>query len=276
MSATRQATAPTSVTRAPLWQRLRPSGRSLERYGWIGIVAAAVGLWWLLSELEIISPVIFPAPPDVASAAVDLSGSGALWPHVGQTVQELLLATALFVAVGAVLGVVLGSTKTLFNLTYGPISTLFAMPKITVLPIFVLAFGFGLKQKVLFGALYGFFPLVMNTMLGTRGVRPIHAQLFDSIGARPVFRAWRLVVPSMLPFFISGLRIGFVYAGIGVLLAEMYVSREGLGRQIVTSAEHSTLTDFWVYIGAASAILVTGATALRYLELRLSRWRVSS
>jgi ABC-type nitrate/sulfonate/bicarbonate transport system permease component len=247
-----------------------------QSYGWVAVLAAWVALWWLLTATDILSPTLFPSPPEVVSAAVDLAAAGDLWPHVWATIKELLVATALFVAVGGVLGLVLGSSRRLFDITYGPISTLFAMPKITVLPIFVLAFGLGMQQKVLFGALYGFFPLVMNTMLGARGVRPIHSQLFQSIGARPVFRALRLVLPSMLPFFISGLRIGFVYAGIGVLLAEMYVSSTGLGREIVSSAEQSTLTDFWVYVGAASLILVAGATLLRRLEVRFSRWRESA
>lgn len=256
-------------------QRLARLTGSWRSYGWVGVVALAVALWWALSATEVISPRLFPTPDRVAATAVDLAASGELWPHMAVTVRELLAATALFVAVGGVLGLLLGRSRLSFDITYGPITTLFAMPKITVLPIFVLAFGFGLQQKVLFGALYGFFPLVMNTMLGARGVRQLHSQLFDSIGAGPVFRAARLVLPSMLPFFISGLRIGYVYAGIGVLLAEMYVSTSGLGRQIVSSAEHSTLTAFWVYVGAASVILVAGATLLHLVESRFSRWRVS-
>jgi NitT/TauT family transport system permease protein len=269
-------TATGHVTDAVPRQRLQLPRKLIDSYGWLGVLAAAVALYWMLSAAEVLSPTIFPTPPRIVSAAVDLAGEGTLWPHVWVTVQELLLATGLFLVIGGGLGLALGASRISFDIAYGPISTLFAMPKITVLPIFVLAFGFGMQQKVLFGALYGFFPLVMNTMLGARGVRRIHAELFDSIGAKPAFRARRLVLPSMLPFFISGLRIGFVYAGIGVLLAEMYVSTDGLGRQIKTAAEHSTLSEFWVYVGAASAILITGATALRYLERRYDRWRVDA
>jgi ABC-type nitrate/sulfonate/bicarbonate transport system permease component len=243
------------------------------RYGWIGLVAGLLGLWWLLTAASIVDTTLFPPPGELGSEGWALLREGTLWSDMLATIGELAVAVVGFVVVGTVVGVVLGGGSRRFDVFYGLISTLFAMPKVTLLPVFVLAFGLGLQQKVYFGILYGLFPLVMNTMVGARSVRTIHSQLFDSVGAGPVLRASRLTLPSMLPFFLTGLRIGYVYAGIGVLLAEMYVSTEGLGQRIVTAADQTTLTEFWIYVLAATIILVSGASIVRFLEGRLSGWR---
>src|SRR5690606_40624539 len=65
------------------------------------------------------------------------------------------------------------SSRLAFQVTYGPIATLFAFPKVTLFPIFITALGLGLASKVMFGALFGFFPLAMGTMVGVRGIKSI-------------------------------------------------------------------------------------------------------
>lgn len=246
----------------PLPRRLLPS-----------ILGALVlGTWWLASETAWAGSPLVPSPARLATALWAVAEDGRLWEGVAATAEEIGLAVLLFVAVGTAVGLTMGGGPLRFNVVYGPLSTLFALPKVTLLPLFVLMFGYGTQQKVLFGALYGLFPLVMNTMVGARAVSAVHRDLFDSVGAGPLFRALRLTLPSMMPFFLSGLRIGFVYAGIGVLLAEMYVSTKGLGQEIVSAADQTTLDQFWVFVGAATVILVAGSTLLRALEERVT-WR---
>lgn len=245
----------------------------LARYGWIGVVGAVLLLWWLLTGSGAISSPLLPSPTRLYDATREVSQDGRLWLDIRTTLGELGVAVAVFVVVGTVLGIAMGSSARRFAIFDGPVATWFAMPKITVLPVFVLAFGLGFQQKVLFGALYGLFPLVMNTMAGARAVRTVHTQLFDAIGAGPVFRSLRLTLPSMLPFFLTGLRIGFVYGGIGVLLAEMYVSTEGLGQELISAADQPTLDQFWVFVLTATALLVIGAGILGLIEHRLAKWR---
>src|SRR5699024_2502871 len=190
---------------------------------------------------HVVDSKLVPSPRRLVEAYADITAGGQLWSDVTATVGELAVASIIFIAAGTILGIYFGSGTRRFDVTYGPISTIFAMPKITFLPVFVLVLGYGMQQKALFGALYGFFPLIMNTMIGAKSVQLTHHQLFDVIGANSVFRALRLTLPSMLPYFMTGLRIGYVYAGIGVLLAEMYVSSEGIGQQINSAADQTTL-----------------------------------
>jgi NitT/TauT family transport system permease protein len=256
-------------------RRASPDALGLPaRYGWIGVIVAFLLLWWLTTATGTVDSPLVPSPSRLLDAAREVSRDGRLWLDVRTTLGELAVSVGVFVVVGTVLGVAMGSGERRFGVFNGPVATWFAMPKITVLPVFVLAFGLGFQQKVLFGALYGVFPLVMNTMTGARAVRTVHTQLFDAVGAGPVFRTIRLTIPSMLPYFLTGLRIGYVYAGIGVLLAEMYVSTAGLGQALISAADQPVLDQFWVFVLASSALLVVGAGILGIIEYRLAKWRV--
>src|SRR5699024_4773568 len=115
------------------------------------------------------------------------------------TATELLLATALFTVVGGLLGILLGASRLAFVVTYGPVATLFAFPKVTLFPIFIMAVGLGLTSKVLFGALFGVFPLLMGVMVAVRGIRTTHLMLFDAVGASFWMKVRRLYIPATLP-----------------------------------------------------------------------------
>jgi NitT/TauT family transport system permease protein len=245
---------------------------------WIQLAAVIVlvlGAWELASRTELIDPRMFSSPSRIWSAGWWLAERGEIWPHLWITTKELLVAFVLFAIAGGGIGVLLGLRQSTFEIFYGPIAIFFAFPKVTLYPIFLMAFGLGFISKTLFAAMFGFFPLVMTTMVGVRAVRRIHIDLFDSVGASFWFRLWRLLVPGALPYFITGLRIGYVYAGIGVLLAEMFAAVGGLGNRIIGAGYQSTLDQFWVYVVVSAALLMAGAGVFRAIEVRLSHWRAA-
>jgi ABC-type nitrate/sulfonate/bicarbonate transport system permease component len=234
----------------------------------------ALGLIWeILSSTEIIDPDLFSSPSAVWTTFLDLQEKGLVWNHLWVTTSELLLATGLVILVGGLVGIVLGASRLSFEVAYGPIATFFAFPKVTLFPIFITALGLGLASKVLFGALFGFFPLVMGTMVGVRGIRTLHRNLFQAVGASFWFKLTRLYIPATLPAFVAALRIGFVYAGIGILLAEMFAAVSGLGNRIIASGYQSTLDQFWVYVVLSTLLLMSGAGLLRFAEVRMSTWK---
>lgn len=236
-----------------------------------GLAAAFVALWEMLSRVELLNPVLFPSPSRIFSTFLSLSAEGRVWNHVWTTLQELLLATLLVAVAGGLTGILLGLSELWFKVTYGPIATLFAFPKVTLFPVFITAFGLGLESKVLFGALVGIFPVLMGTMVAVRGIRSIHLALFRSVGASFLFSLRKLYVPATLPGFVASLRIGFVYCGIGVLLAEMFAAYAGLGNRVVGSGGQATMDQYWVYVVLASGLIVLGASLCRLLEFAVGR-----
>lgn len=230
------------------------------------VAAALVVLWEVLSRFQVINPVLFSSPGRIATTFVTLAADGKVWGHVWMTLQELLLATVLVAVVGGIGGIVLGLSETWFKVTYGPIATLFAFPKVTLFPIFITALGLGLQSKVLFGALVGVFPVLMGTMVAVRGIRTIHRSLLKSVGASFPFALRKLYIPGTAPGFVSSLRVGFVYCGIGVLLAEMFAAYSGLGNRVVGSGGQATMDQYWVYVLLASGLLLIGTSLCRVLE----------
>ena len=239
----------------------------------VAIAVVVLGaLWELLSRSGIIDERLFSSPSRIWTTFLDLQAEGAIWHHLYVTVYELLGATALVIAVGGLVGILLGSSRLAFQVTYGPIATLFAFPKVTLFPIFITALGLGLSSKVLFAALFGFFPLAMGTMVGVRGIKSIHRSLLDVVGASFWFKLRHLYLPATLPAFVAALRIGYVYTGIGILLAEMFAAVAGLGNRIIGAGYQRTLDQFWVYVVLATLVLMLGAGVFRLIELRLARW----
>lgn len=263
-----------TATAAPP-ERVAPARRPALRIPWEpwAVLVVALAAWEVLSRQEIISPRLFASPTRIVAAWQGLAARDQIWTHLSATLQALAVAFVLFTVAGAVLGAVLGASRARFEVFYGPIGALFALPKVTLAPIFVLLFGLGLEQKILFGAMFGLFPLLMNTMVGVRDIRRSHLDLFDALGASRWLRFRALMLPGALPAFATGLRVGYVYAGVGVLLAEMYVAQRGLGNRVIGAALQSTLDDFWVYVVLATLVLLTGAGLLALLERRLARWK---
>ena len=171
------------------------------------------------------------------------------------------------------LGLVLAASPRLYRIAYPPLLTLYALPKVTVFPIFMLFFGLGLTQRVLYGAFFGVFPVLVNTVAGVREVNRTLVVLAQSLGMGRVQYWQKILFPSVLPMFATGLRMAFVYAGVGVLLSEMFVSASGIGQRLVSTAGSVRMTKYFVYVATVFALFVAATNLLRWWEERLHRWR---
>src|SRR5690606_16526433 len=127
-------------------------------------VVGIFALWELVTRTGILDIRLFSSPLLVWQTALELNEKGRIWPHVWTTTQELGVAFVIFTIVGGLGGVILGLRRDTFEVFYGPIATFFAFPKVTLYPVIIVALGLGFTSKVAFGALFGFFPLIMNTM----------------------------------------------------------------------------------------------------------------
>lgn len=235
------------------------------------ILIVVLLLWEALSRASVINPILFSSPSRIWSSFVSLNDAGVVWGHVAVTLQELVLSMLIVVVFGGTLGVVLGLGQLRFRVFYGPISVLFSFPKVTLIPVFIAAFGLGMESKVLFGAFIGIFPVITGMMVATRGIGTIHRDLFKTIGASFPFTLRRLIIPATIVPFVSSLRVGFVYCGIGVLLAEMSSSYAGLGGRIISAGSQATMDNYWVYVVLSSAIIVIGYGACRLIEVAMGR-----
>jgi NitT/TauT family transport system permease protein len=180
-----------------------------------------------------ISPLILPRPGTVWTAWMEMLRDPRAWHHTWMTVYATLSGFAYACVIGITLGVLIARLRWL-ELTLNPfIVATQVIPKVALVPLFVLWFGFGVTSKVIVAAVLAFFPILTNTAMGVKSIDEGHRDVMVSLNATrwQVFR--RLEFPSALPFIITGLEIGIVLAIIGAVVGEYLGGNAGLGHLLI-------------------------------------------
>lgn len=218
-----------------------PARRRLSREAilpWITtpvLVLACLAAWQAYVSLSGISPFILPAPGAVWTQWLALLGARSAWAHVGVTLYATLAGFAWACVVGIGLGILIARIRWL-ELTLSPfIVATQVVPKVALVPLFVVWFGFGITPKVIIAAVLAFFPILTNTVLGVKSIETGHRDVMTSLNATraQVFR--RLELPSALPYIMTGLEVGIVLAIIGAVVGEYLGGNAGLGAMLVAS-----------------------------------------
>jgi NitT/TauT family transport system permease protein len=105
----------------------------------------------------------------------------------------------------------------------------YSVPKITLYPIILLAFGLGLPAKIAFGTIHGVVPVAIFTMGAVRNLNPILLKTARVMRLGPQALVGSVLLPAALPEIFTGIRVGFSLTLIGTLLGEMFGSQRGLG-----------------------------------------------
>lgn len=189
---------------------------------------------WAVSAFRF-SPLVLPAPSVIGAALLRGLQTGYLWPHIAQTLLELGLGLALGVALGFAGGVLLGESTALRRVLMPYVVTSQVVPKLALVPLFIVWFGFGTVPTVVITALICFFPLLENTLTGVAQVDAARLELFRMLGASRWQTLWRLKVPAGLPAILAGLRVAVVLALVGAVVGEFIGASKGLGALIIAA-----------------------------------------
>jgi ABC-type nitrate/sulfonate/bicarbonate transport system permease component len=230
---------------------------------WLARLLAPAGLlalWQLLGAVGLPEFILTPAAIVEALAAA-LAG-GELWGHVGASLARSVPGFALGSVVGIGLGLAAGVARPLDEVLSPAVFLTYPVPKIVMLPVFMLWFGIGDLSKVLVIALACFYPTFINAYAGARATPTILVWSGLNMGARRRHVFWKVVVPSALPLVFAGLRISLALSFILLVSAEMINARSGLG-YLVRQAENGLAFDL-MYV-AIVTIAVLGYAADRLL-----------
>jgi NitT/TauT family transport system permease protein len=199
------------------------------------LTAALIGLWHVSIGLFDISRFILPRPADVAGGLAKMLSQGETYGHAMTTITEALAGFLLGSALGILTGAVLGKLP-LLEFTLRPfIIALQVVPKIALIPLFILWFGFGPESKILMSAMLAFFPVFANTLFGIKSVDPGHRDVMISLNASRWTTFTRLELPSSLPAIMTGMEVGMVFATVGAVVGEFMGGSQGLGFVAVSS-----------------------------------------
>jgi NitT/TauT family transport system permease protein len=191
------------------------------------LVVALVVLWQLLYWW--VGDVALASPLATLRYTATLFASESFEAHVFDTLWAFAIAYALSVLIGLVVGFWLGFDRLSGDTLEPMIVSLYAIPKLTLYPILLLAFGLGLSAKVAFGVLHGVIPIILFTLSAVHNTKPILIKTGRVLNlSRSQMVRW-ILFPAAVPEIFTGLRVGFALTLIGSLLAEMFASQRGLG-----------------------------------------------
>jgi NitT/TauT family transport system permease protein len=213
-----------------------------RRYGpqfqqWLKVAAPptiailiVLAIWQLGVQMTGVAIFILPGPGDVVVAL--WKDAPILLPNTWITLQEILLGLAISILVGIPLAVLLVSFKPIERALYPLLIGSQVVPKVALAPLFLIWFGFGLLPKIVMVVLMAFFPIVINTAIGLRGIEIEKLYLAQSMGAGRLTTLARFQMPGALPSMFGGIKLATTLAVIGAVVGEFVGASEGLGYQI--------------------------------------------
>lgn len=206
----------------------------MKRFAWIILAPLSVQLlvllaWFLLCRYEVFPPTLLVPPALVWRTIVDLWNSGDLQTHMGWSLRRVALGYGIGVSAGVAVGAALGSSRRL-ETWFGPTLDLFKqVPVFAWAPMMIVLLGIEEASKVAFIAVACFYPVLLNTSQGVKGVQAKLLEVGEVFGLSPRHSFLRIVVPSALPAVLAGMRQSIALAWMAVVSAELMGADSGIG-----------------------------------------------
>ena len=253
----------------------RGGGVAPKPQRWIGVLVFAVLI--LLAEWGTrtgwISALTLPKPSDVFATFRELYESGLLFKHLGPSLSRLVVGAAIGVSVGISIGVLIGLFSHIRSGLVPLVAAIFPIPKIALLPLFVIWFGIGEGSKYALIAFGTFTPTVVATYGAVDNVDRTLIRMGQSFGLSWWSIVRKIVLPGAMPGILSGLRISLAIAIILLVAAEMLGAEYGIGAYILEAGSLYDLERLFTGVVILSLLGVLVSAALGVIEKRVLGWR---
>jgi NitT/TauT family transport system permease protein len=253
-------------------QAQRVAARNATLARWKAIAAGVIGLavflalWQSLTTFGIARPEFVSDPWSVLQEFVSMLGDSEVWANV----RETTVAATIAMVTGSLAGI---ATAVLFwryesvRRGLSPFVTILnALPRPALAPIFIMWFGLGVAPKVLVGASVVYFILLLNTLAGFANIQPDVRTLSDSLRIGPNRRLFMIELPSALPTIVAGLRLGAVYAVLGVIVSEIVASYAGLGQMLTIATNSFDITRAFAILMFTAGVAVALDTIVSLIQ----------
>jgi NitT/TauT family transport system permease protein len=257
-------------TMTPLGLPIKPTSLAL-----VAIVAGIIGLWEISSTVGLVDRRLLPPFSVTVAALWKLLGDPDFLAHIGATLLRIAVGFLIGAPLAILTGFFLGERLHLGRVLNPVMYFALAVPQSVFLPVFMLVFGIGFMQKVIFGVTHIYFILAVTTIAAVRSVSPGYIKSARSYGASDYQIYRRIYFPAMLPFLLNGLRIGMIFNITGVLLAEMYSSTSGVGSLLVAWAEAFQMVEMLAVVLLVSILTIAFNEAMRAWEGAVSGWKTT-
>lgn len=237
----------------------------------LGVV---LGLWEYASRKGYLDPTFMGQPTEIlAYLHTNLFISHLLWRELGWT----LLGTFASFILGSLLAILTGllfvSAPRFEKFAEPYLSAFNAMPRIALAPLFILWFGLGVASKIAIGLSLTFFIVLSSTVAGMRGINQDHITLTRTLGASPAQLFALVTLPGAVPVIFSGLRLGLIYAMLGVVGGEIIAAEHGLGQTLAYLGSTFNMNGVMAVLLMLSLLGMAVTWGMTLIEKRLLAWQ---
>ncbi len=259
--------------------RAVPARRRLKVPGFVRRSASIVVLlltWEAVGQAKWIDPFLMPVLSEVLVRGYEEILGGGLLQLAGFTLYRTLLAFLIAAVVGVGIGVAMSVSKRARWFLDPLVSFAFPIPKIALMPIFVLWFGVFDVSKVLMTAVACIVPIISATHLGTRNIDKYLIWSARALGTSDAKLFWKIVVPAALPAILTGLQIAFPITLIVAIVTEMLTGGQGLGGYMIYSARFGESDKVFLGIFLTAAIGYALIEGFAWIRRRLLVWHAET
>jgi NitT/TauT family transport system permease protein len=249
------------------------SGKAQERLLYLVSPLGLLALWQIVLMLGFGDRRFIPAPSDIAVRFWQLSVNGTLALHVAATLWRVFAGFVIGAAPGVVIGLLMAMFRPV-RIFFDPlIAALFPIPKVALMPLLLLAFGFGDASKIALVATAVFFPVIINTYAGAANIDRIYWDVAKNYGASNYVMFTRVVFFGALPLIFAGLKIALAVSFVVLVAAEFVASKTGIGYLIWNSWELLQVDYMFVGIVVIGILGLITSVAFQEIERKVIPWK---
>lgn len=234
--------------------------------------AAILAVWQCASTLRWVNPALLPPPSAIAPVTAELLMTGAFLAPLAQTLWLLLVGYALACILGVLTGLLVGRSERAFCFLEPLIEAIRPLPKPALIPIFFLFLGPGSAMKITMVALAAFFPVLINTLQGVRGVDRVLLDTAKTLGLSSFSLVRKVILPAALPLILSGMRVSLGLGLVLVVVAEMLEADSGVGFQVLDLQRAFQVKEMYSWIFVLAVVGLSLNSAFEWGEKRLTPW----
>jgi len=244
--------------------------RARESLNSVALIVGIFVVWELACLLFHVSPIVLPRPSQIIATLV--LQMPALWPNILQTLFTTMIGFLGGMTIGVLLGVLVGVSRTAYNTAYPLLVGFSSIPKVAVVPIFVLWFGSGTIPAILTAMTTCLFPIVVNVATGLATTEPEMEDVLKALGATRAQVLWNVGLPRAMPYFFASLKIAVTLAFVGTVLSETVASNIGIGTVMMMASANFDVPLAFAGLFALAILGVLLYAVFALIERRVCGW----
>ncbi len=239
----------------------------------VAAFVAVIAVWQIAASRPEVNSILLPSPFAIAQALYTMAADGTLWAHASISLYRIGSGWLLGTLAGLAIGLGVGVFCVVRSITLPLVASLYPIPKIALLPLFILWLGIGEAPKVAIIALGVFFPTVIAVYSGVDGVPRNLVRMAQTFNFRLRMILLDVLLPGAMPGVFAGFRISAATALLLVVSAEMIGANRGLGAFILQAGSLMRTDQLMAGVAVLSLLGIAIGTLLNAAERRLLRWR---